>query len=1206
MILGLCFSLFAVPGTVWAAEAPALPQTSVAPGLYRAAQTVSLSCETPDAEIYYTTDNFMPDTGSARYTSPIQISETTNICAVAVKDGVQSEPVTFSYIIKGAEEPKLQFVVLSDFHIDDYASEQARVEKEFDVIHSIFPNPDAIVFAGDLINDSSYIAGRPNLKADHAVVKQLIQDNLKRLKMDTRIQMVTGNHDAGHNAMLEYYTGDAAAWFPADSNGDYALEIEGYPFVIVNSQYSASTHKTFLNNTLSKYTDTSKPIFFFMHIPMINTVGFATNKGNSGFDTLLKDYPNLLAFTGHTHFDMQDDRSIWQKDFTALNTGSSSYIESPGTFWAHTGQNYGDEVGERFEMPVTQAYFVEVFDDRVELDRVAMNADWGDVKKTSYSAAPPYHNTGVVIGEPWIVDLKADKTAMKESFRYTGSRGTAPAFAQDAKAVLETVGEEGRVTFPQAANVRKVSYYEIRTKDPAGNTAGTMKVMPENVYSPVPKTLTYPLKGEMEEGVPLTAEITAVDAFGKKSAPLAAEGTYTKPIPPAEFAYMLNETFDKALTNSSTQIIPTVDNWDGEGAAAAAEGKLEIRHTGPRNGKNKVSYQVNLPLQPGTDKTCAVIPRGKTYVSMDYELNKSGKNGLSVRVCDNMGTTGQLPFGVRVDITPAAVEAQQNNDEKWVSLGNLEGMDFTSGKIKIGVDAAEQGTTKIIGVWITPKGGTETLIPGTQNEEMGDIGTGLYKLILYPAVGVEEGYEPEAGTVVGSIDNLKVWEAAEAQAAGTPHSTVAFDTIKGKNTDPEDVTHNLALSNAKTTLNGLEIVRWESSHPNVIAADGTVTLPEENTQVTLTPIVKFPDPEKTSGQDPIETEGYPVTVLVKVAEVIVTGKTWLNETFDKALTDSSAQIIPTMDNWDGEGAAVAADGKLEIRHAGPRNGKNNVSYQVNLPLQPGTDKTCDVIPRGKTYVSLDWELNKSGKNGLGLILCDNKGSSGQKAFGVRVNLTATTAEALQNNDTKYVPLGTLENMDFTSGHLKVGLNATVSGQTKITGVWITPKGGTETLIPGTQDAEMGDIGTGLYKLILYPAVGAEAGYEPEAGTVVGSIDNLKIWEPAAVKLPQDFGWRDAYLTRDGEKVDMAAGEFVPEFVMQNGTEEAKDAVLIAAVYSNGVLSDMTSKTFTQEVPSNGTTTVQLDPITITDAASQRVVYYVWDSLTGMKPVKKTV
>ena len=41
---------------------------------------------------------------------------------------------------------------------------------------------------------------------------------------------------------------------------------------------------------------------------------------------------------------------------------------------------------------------------------------------------------------------------------------------------------------------------------------------------------------------------------------------------------------------------------------------------------------------------------------------------------------------------------------------------------------------------------------------------------------------------------------------------MAFDTIKGKNTDPEDVTHNLALSMPKPPSTGLEIVRWESSH----------------------------------------------------------------------------------------------------------------------------------------------------------------------------------------------------------------------------------------------------------------------------------------------------------------------------------------------------------------------------------------------------------
>ena len=151
--------------------------------------------------------------------------------------------------------------------------------------------------------------------------------------------------------------------------------------MIVNSQYSASTHKTFLNNTLSKYTDTSKPIFFFHAHSHDQYRGFATNKGNSGFDTLLKDYPNLLAFTGHTHFDMQDDRSIWQKDFTALNTGSSSYIESLELSGPTRARTTATRWANGFEMPVTQAYFVEVFDDRVELDRVAMNADWGDVKK---------------------------------------------------------------------------------------------------------------------------------------------------------------------------------------------------------------------------------------------------------------------------------------------------------------------------------------------------------------------------------------------------------------------------------------------------------------------------------------------------------------------------------------------------------------------------------------------------------------------------------------------------------------------------------------------------------------------------------------------------------------------------------------------------------------------------------------------------------
>ena len=72
-----------------------------------------------------------------------------------------------------------------------------------------------------------------------------------------------------------------------------------------------------------------------------------------------------------------------------------------------------------------------------------------------------------------------------------------------------------------------------------------------------------------------------------------------------------NETFDKALTDEQTQIIPTADNWSGAVKAEAQDGKLNMVHQGANGGKNEVSYQVNLPFLPGTDKTCAVIPRGK-------------------------------------------------------------------------------------------------------------------------------------------------------------------------------------------------------------------------------------------------------------------------------------------------------------------------------------------------------------------------------------------------------------------------------------------------------------------------------------------------------------------------------------------------------------------------------------------------------------------
>lgn len=64
---------------------------------------MTLSCETPDATIYYTDDGSEPSTSSTQYSTPISISgvsdgESKTIKAIAVKAGMDnSEVMTITY-----------------------------------------------------------------------------------------------------------------------------------------------------------------------------------------------------------------------------------------------------------------------------------------------------------------------------------------------------------------------------------------------------------------------------------------------------------------------------------------------------------------------------------------------------------------------------------------------------------------------------------------------------------------------------------------------------------------------------------------------------------------------------------------------------------------------------------------------------------------------------------------------------------------------------------------------------------------------------------------------------------------------------------------------------------------------------------------------------------------------------------------------------
>ena len=76
------------------------PTFSPAEGLYTSAQNVTISTTTPGATIYYTLDGTDPTTSSSVYSSPINVSSTTTIKAMAVASGNQSSIVSATYTIE--------------------------------------------------------------------------------------------------------------------------------------------------------------------------------------------------------------------------------------------------------------------------------------------------------------------------------------------------------------------------------------------------------------------------------------------------------------------------------------------------------------------------------------------------------------------------------------------------------------------------------------------------------------------------------------------------------------------------------------------------------------------------------------------------------------------------------------------------------------------------------------------------------------------------------------------------------------------------------------------------------------------------------------------------------------------------------------------------------------------------------------------------
>lgn len=223
--------------------------------------------------------------------------------------------------------PILRFAVMSDIHYkDEHTVERERFESAMKTIYDIskksdtYKYLDALFIVGDFANSGSEI----QMKA----FKKSLDENVRE---GTEITVSVASHEfnvnnGGESGALEKL-GRIFGMEP-----DTHKVINGFHFISVSTTNGCrfdDSKQSWVKRELKAAAadDPKKPIFFFQHPHISGTVYGSINWGEDDLTHILMNYPQIIDFSGHSHAPINDPRSIHQKHFTSLGTGTLSYFE---------------------------------------------------------------------------------------------------------------------------------------------------------------------------------------------------------------------------------------------------------------------------------------------------------------------------------------------------------------------------------------------------------------------------------------------------------------------------------------------------------------------------------------------------------------------------------------------------------------------------------------------------------------------------------------------------------------------------------------------------------------------------------------------------------------------------------------------------------------------------------------------------------------
>ncbi len=380
--------------------------------------------------------------------------------------------------------PVIRFVVCSDTH-NQNQNVVEMIERCYELYDEDpdYAGIDLFAFCGDMTS----VGGNDDMDA----FKQTLDEHIKE---DTEIIVLLGNHELKNPDSRDYFTEIFGV------SPEQHITVNGFHFISISNSYenamSISAEVWAGKETDKALADTPNlPIFTFQHPHNFATVYGSTVWASPQLSSAWRGKSNVVNFSGHSHFPMNDPRSIWQGSYTALGCGGMDYFE--------------------LENDLLVGQHPEGYEDAAQFYIVEADCD-GSVKIDCYDLV-----SDGFFGEKYYIEDVNDKSCFAYTYNNRKNYDEAPEWKENTSVELvKNENNEYVITFDEAEDKLIVQNYKIRVLSNGVPIYAKTHIADYYLINNC-DTATFNL-GELnlKSGKEYTIEITAVNAYSELSQPL--------------------------------------------------------------------------------------------------------------------------------------------------------------------------------------------------------------------------------------------------------------------------------------------------------------------------------------------------------------------------------------------------------------------------------------------------------------------------------------------------------------------------------------------------------------------------------------------------------------------------------------------------------------------------------------------------------------